>query len=430
MGAMTKAAWAGLIAVFLVGAAARVGWVAARHGGEPDVLSYPDEEAYRLAGRSLAAGTGLVDEFGYRATYMPAYPAFIAVFEFFRRSTLELRLCQAVLAALVGPLTFLLARQWYALLEERSDGMASTVVALLAGLAAALDPFLIFFSGLLLTEAMFTVFLVAAWWLAIRLIDPRRTASFVSAALAGACVLGCVMLRPSATILIAIVPAVVLACRRFRSNAIPAAALMVGVVVAGLSPWAARNAGILGEWRWTTTRGGISLYDGLQFAAGGASDLAHTKLDPAVKGMDELRWDRYWRERAIDNVRREPLHVLALGGRKCLRMWNIVPNEPEHRRGAAAVISAAWMTFVLVTAVVGWRGVRRAGRKWLVLLVPVAAFTLLHMVFVGSVRYRIPLMPFVFVLSAAGLAGCVFRVRPSPASAGRATAADGKEPEA
>jgi hypothetical protein len=45
---------------------------------------------------------------------------------------------------------------------------------------------------------------------------------------------------------------------------------------------------------------------------------------------------------------------------------------------------------------------RRSIGAWLLLLTPVAAFTALHMVYVGSVRYRVPVMPFIMVLSAAG----------------------------
>ena len=42
-----------------------------------------------------------------------------------------------------------------------------------------------------------------------------------------------------------------------------------------------------------------------------------------------------------------------------------------------------------------------------VLLLPVLLTTLLHMLFVGSVRYRVPVMPMVMVLSAAGVAALI-----------------------
>lgn len=202
--------------------------------------------------------------------------------------------------------------------------------------------------------------------------------------------------------------------------------ILVGVVIIGLTPWAARNASVIGEWRWLTTRGGISLYDGLQNRPAGAgelaggSDLAHTKAWPKVQGLSETQWDRFFRERAIECMRQDPWRIMRLAGAKFLRTWNIVPNEAAHRRGRAAMVSAAWMIFVLLTAAAGWWRVRRCVRCWLVLLLPVAGFTLLHMVFVGSVRYRVPLMPLVFVLSATGLHGLITGllqgrvVRPAP----------------
>lgn len=417
---MNRSAWAGLMFVFALGVVLRVGWVAVRHGPDPDALTYPDEYAYQLAGRSLAAGHGLIDEFGYRATYMPAYPAFIAAFELAGLSTLAFRVTQAVFAALIAPATFLLARLWMqtvwgAFAKTGANANASPnrcavlLVPTLAGLAAAVDPFLVFFSGLLLTEAIYAAALILTWWLVLRTVAAGGRFTVANAAAAGLGVLTCVMLRPAASILILMAPAVVVLWGRFSSRAVIAALVTVVVVILGLLPWAARNSRILGEWRWTTTRGGISLYDGLQTGAAGASDLAHTKLDAGARNLSELQWDRYWRDRAIQELRENPAVALKLAGRKFLRTWNIVPNEPEHRRGKAAWVSAAWMALVLISAGFGLWHVRQAARWWLFLLVPVLAFTLLHMVFVGSVRYRIPMMPLVFVLSAVGLARVVFR---------------------
>jgi len=444
---MSKSAWAGLILVFLVGATARVGWVVVRHGSQPAALAYPDEHAYLLAAESLAAGEGLVDEFGFRATYMPAYPAFIALFQVLGLPLMSMRLVQALVGALAGPATFLLAREWLERMQTaaadktRTQHDKSMVVACLAGLAAACDPFLIFFSGLLLTEALFAVALVVTWWLVLGLLNPVREVSPARSLASGSGVLACVMLRPSSTLLIPLVPGLVLVYRLLLgraatalpgpatdsavpsgsgarvSHAVLSAVIVMVVVVAGLFPWAVRNARVLGEWRWTTTRGGISLYDGLQPGAAGGSDLAHTKQNPRATGLGELAWDAHWRATAMHLAREDPARVVVLGGRKFLRMWNLVPNEPAHRQGTAPRVSAAWMVLVLGTAMLGWWSVRRNVSWWIALLAPVMAFTLLHMLFVGSVRYRIPLMPMVFVLSAVGLqvlTGRVWRRTESP----------------
>ena len=218
---------------------------------------------------------------------------------------------------------------------------------------------------------------------------------------AGALLWLAVMLRPSAVVLMA-----------------AAAAIVVLVVVAGLLPLAARNRAVIGQWRWLTTRGGISLYDGLQPGATGASDLAHTKTMPEVRGLSEVQWDRYFRDQAWTAARQDPVRVLVLAWRKFLRTWSPTPNVQEYRHGFAAAVSGAWMILVLGLAVIGLWARCRAVRAWLVLLLPVILVTLLHMVFVGSVRYRVPTMPLVMVLSAAGLDWLIARCRVMMSSCG------------
>ena len=57
-------------------------------------------------------------------------------------------------------------------------------------------------------------------------------------------------------------------------------------------------------------------------------------------------------------------------------------------------------TFTLFLLWAAWREA-----PWRLLLLPVVLTTLMHMMFVGSVRYRVPVMPMVMVLAAACLSG-------------------------
>jgi len=379
----------------VIAAALRVGWVCVRYvGGErAAVLEYPDEEAYVLSAESLAAGEGLIDEFGYRATYMPGYPAFLATFQSLPHPLLWSRIAQAILAALVAPAGLMLARCW-------CDDMRAAV---LTGLAVACDPFLVFFSGLLLTEALFAAVLVGAWVFVSRLCVAEGQVRRVGAVAAGVLLLVGVLLRPAAIVLVLCAPMVVLIARPLKREAVLAGALSVLVVVVGLLPWAIRNKCVIGEFRWLTTRGGISLYDGLQPRATGGSDLGHTKTIPELQGVDELQWDAYFRDRAWQALRDDPTRAVQLAGRKFLRTWSLIPNVKTYRHGASAVVSAIWMGVALLFAFVGFCTHSKTWRCKLTLLAPVVAVTLLHMVFVGSVRYRVPVMPMVLVLSVMGI---------------------------
>ncbi len=408
--------------IFLIAVIFRFGYVAGRFAGGQrwNNLAYPDEQAYTLLTQSLADGRGLVDEFGYRATYMPGYPLFLLIFYRLPGWLLWARLAQALIGAAVAPLTALLAWMWTRLVVDRGPEGFGRInkdwIAVLTGLAVALDPFGIFFTGLLLTETLFTFLLVTTWLLILPMSGLRIKVTSRQTLTAGLTLLGCILLRPSAFILAPLTAVVVAVCRRLDRGGLVAAVTIMVVVVIGLLPWAYRNHLTIGQWRWLTTRGGISLYDGLHPRATGASDLAHTKELPEVKNPSEIEWDAYFRQVAIDTVRQHPWAVLRLAVVKFARTWSPWPNVEQYRRGPLAWLSAVWMLAALATAAAGWWRYRHHVRCWVLLLLPVVTITLLHTVFVGSVRYRVPLMPLVYVLSASGLVALIHRC-----TAGRGT---------
>ncbi|NLX13372.1 MAG: hypothetical protein GXY44_06930 [Phycisphaerales bacterium] len=398
-----------LLVLFLIAAFFRVGYVTARYAGEHrwNALNYPDEQAYVLATQSLAEGHGLVDEFGYRATYMPGYPFFLLLFHSLPGWLFWARLAQALIGASAAPMTALLAWFWIRLAKDTKSEMPCRIgkdwVAVLAGLAVAADPFLIFFTGLLLTETLFTFMLVAAWLLILPMHNARIGVTLRQALIAGLMLLGCIFVRPSTLVMVPLIAFIIALFRRFDRDGVIAAAAILFVVIIGLTPWGYRNRVIIGEWRWLTTRGGVSLYDGLQPGASGASDLAHTKEFPELRGLGEIEWDSWFRQKALDTVRRDPGTVLRLAAVKFARTWSPWPNVEQYRRGPIAWLSAVWILASLASAAAGWWHYRHQVRGWVLLLLPVITITLLHTIFVGSVRYRVPLMPLVYVLSASGL---------------------------
>lgn len=416
----------------------RLAWVGVRYARNDAwaALPYPDEEAYVLGARSLAAGAGLIDEFGYRATYMPAYPAFLSLFVTREQGLLWARVVQALLAAAVAPAAYLLAREFVRWREDLNaskthEGTWLSFVPLIAGALAAADPFLVFFSGLLLTEALYAAALVGGWACVMRaarpprpgsapgLAGPAATGNIEAAFCSGLFLLLAIMLRPGGAILALAGAAGIVLMRRFSLRGQACAVFLVAVLALGLLPWAYRNARVIGEWRWLTTRGGISLYDGVGPKAGGDSDLAYTKLLPEVRNLSETEWDAWFRERSWSAIREDPARVARLGWAKLRRTWSLSPNVAEYRQGTSAKVSLAWMLAVLSSAVVGAWISRRACGAILLLLTPVILTSLMHMFLVGSVRYRVPVMPMVMVLSATGLAGVMgrwarARVEPDP----------------
>lgn len=397
-----------LLIVFLSGLLLRVGWVVVTpypppHGNQP-TFAFPDEQVYWQLGQSIHDSRGLVDEFSFRATYMPLYPALVALFVR-QDGVFQLRLLQAFIGSLAIFPVYWLGRR-----------LCSPRNALLACAFVAFDPFLVFgFTHLVLTETFFTTLLCLALVVGWPESSPPSGRSWKHSVGAGILFAGCIYLRPSVAGLALLWPLVAAALLRPSRKGFNTAAGTIAVILLLLAPWAMRNRYLLGEWCWLTTRSGISLYDGLGPRATGGSDLAYTKTMPSVAGLSETEWSRYFTQESLRIAREDPARVLSLAWSKFKRTWSLVPNEPGSRTPLKMTVSAGWMIVVLVTALVGI--VRRwHGRHIALLLLPVVYFTLMHMVYVGSIRYRVPVMPPIYILSGWAIAASHERRRSGEAA--------------
>jgi 4-amino-4-deoxy-L-arabinose transferase-like glycosyltransferase len=395
-------------AVFAIALAARAGWGVFRmmRSPEPAALEFPDEEQYWMMARSFAEGHGLRDELGFRATRMPLYPGFLALFVETPNGAAYARAVQWIIGALAASFTAGLA-----------TALAGRRIGIIAGLMVALDPFLIFFASLLLTETLFITALCGLWWLLARVIRGGHGQSFVATWSAiGALASLCVYARESSLGLIVAALIFTVLMRRFDRRVLAGTAIALGVVVVSLIPWAVRNHSLTGDWCWLTHRGGISLYDGVGPRATGKSDLGDIKQSPAVRDLGEAEWDRYFRREAIAAIKADPARVLRLASVKLLRMWNPFPNVETYRSAAVRAVSAAWTIPLFALAIGGvfaWSITtkRRGVYMTLFLLLPALYLSALHSLFIGSVRYRLPAMPMIAVLAATGLSFLLFSRR-------------------
>jgi hypothetical protein len=131
-------------------------------------------------------------------------------------------------------------------------------------------------------------------------------------------------------------------------------------------------------------------------------------------GLFEDRLDRRMQAASIAWVKQHPQDALRLAGVKFLRMWSPTPNAGEFGSLALRVLLAVSYIPVLVAALVGaWKF---AGRGWpyFLCLLPAVYFTLLHVVFVSSIRYRQPAMLVLIVLAAGAVAMFLWRSDPEP----------------
>lgn len=377
----------------------RAAWVLYRWQTHGAALAYPDEELHWQLANNLIHHGALVTDDGRFAARMPLYPLFLTLFAGLGSAgVLAARLAQAVLGAATAGLAYRVAR--------KACGPRG---AALAGLLVCCDPFGIFFANLLLTEVLFTLLAigltVCAWeWLA---------EGGTSRALGGVALLGpaLVLTRPSALGWVLLLWALLgyLAWRQRAARQRPFALLVCPVaLVVPLLPWGVRNKVVLDSFALLSTNGGVTLYDAQGPQADGSGDQSFLNELPELRGLDEVALDRTLTRLALAQMRANPGRALRLAGVKFLRTWSLTPNVAEYRSGTAAYAGAAYTAVVLFGGVLGLlRGATAprfgtSARAWPALIwLPVVYFTLVHGVYVGSVRYRVPLMPFV-ALAAAG----------------------------
>ena len=338
---------------------------------------------------------------------------------------------------------------------------ASDRAALWSGVVAAIYPGAIGMSIVILSESIFCPLMLATlllWHFAmtgsssiaapIAGHDPRLQSAgslnrwvLVSSLIAGAFSGLAVLARPSWLLFMPLAGLVVLLFRRDRLRQLSILVVMAIGCVAVMLPWWVRNAIITARFVPTTLQVGAGLYDGLHAGASGASDENMAFVDRFVQEQEradaeyasrfrqnaeaaqtetsartglrmrstfEYRLNARMQAAAVDWLKKNVSGAIRLSLVKFARTWSLWPNAGE--------IGSTWVRALLTLACLGVLGCAlaaswqlRRNAPWLIALcwLPAVYFTLLHMVFVGSIRYREPAM---LVLTA--LAGCAISQLP------------------
>jgi 4-amino-4-deoxy-L-arabinose transferase-like glycosyltransferase len=335
---------------------------------------------------------------------MPGFPLVLAGgMKLLGERPLPIRMLLALVGTAACGLVYLLGRE----LVDHTTG-------LVASLLAAISPSFVVFSVLFLSETLFAALLLASLIALARLAKaespapanetpPRRIGL---AALAGLLAGAATLVRPT-WLLVApgFAIAWLLAPGNRKQRLAPALALLAGLALA-MTPWTIRNDRVTGHFIPTTLWVGASLYDGISPQATGDSDMRFIEQDGLYvqRGVRDFEYqaDRHYRHLALKFARERPLHVLALAAIKLSRFFNPFPNAGQFGHWAIVWGVGLFEFLVLLLAIAGAWKLRATGWRWLLAGGPLLYFALVHAVFVGSVRYRLPVEYPLFVLSAVG----------------------------
>ncbi|MBM3308111.1 MAG: tetratricopeptide repeat protein [Candidatus Eisenbacteria bacterium] len=405
------------------------------------------DELYHVQWASaLAAGDWVGSAVFFRA---PLYPYSLALaLLLFRGSLLGARLLQATYGALVPVAAYLLAKR---LLGRRG--------AVVAGIVAALYPFLIYFTNELLIESLVVAlgaFLLLAvlradevpsWgrWLSAGAMLGLAALTRPPALLFAPCVMGWIWWRaasasrpddrqprrePAAprargglTVLDGRTP--------LRSAVLRSVVFLLGAGIV-IAPVTIRNFALERDLVLIASQGGVNFFIGNNRASDGASAVLPVLGDAweyedcvRVAEREEGRTlsssgvSAFWYRKGREFILGHPREAAALFARKVVLFWNRyeLPNNKDvyhFARMSRVYGGVAWLHFGVVAplAAVGAAVTLRRRHPTAVLL---ALFVAAHMtgvvLFFVCSRFRIPVVPALIVFAAAGALWLVDRVR-------------------
>lgn len=367
-----------------------------------------DAEGYWHLARCLARGESYQIYTPPRYVLrMPGFPFILAIsMRLFGESLLAARLVLATIGA-IGCLG----------VYQLGHRLFGYRTGLIAGGLAAVSPIFVGFSAIELTETAFAVSLVfglipLAGWGSLASPEPEPLsrpphglrAALLTGLVAGVWAgVGC-YLRPSWLLF---PPCLVLwlwLWKRDRASLV-LAVCTVAVMVGSLVPWGIRNQRVTGHFVLTTLWMGPSLYDGWNpNNTSGDSDMAFFDRENLLSRMSEYEMDREYRQRAWAFAFQQPGRVATLAGKKTIRYWNPFPNAEQFQTSPALrLVSLGWYLVVFVPALLGAWQMRRSFGILAITAGPILYFAALHLVFVSSVRYRLPGEYPLLILTAVGV---------------------------
>ena len=382
-----------------LGLALAVQYEVSKTPGRLCLISGDAEGYWELAGKVAAGEAYSIYDPPRRLLRMPGFPILLAIPRLiFGDTPIAARLLLVLVGTLACGLTYWLGYE-----------LAGHAVGLLAAAYTAVSPTMALFSVLFLSETAFAAAMLASLIAAAKLLQQREQSDVLNQRTVGLAVAVGILaglatyMRPTWLLVAPGLAFLFLVSNRaaLRSRLIVAGIICVSLALT-MAPWTIRNASITGHLIPTTLWVGPSLYDGLNPAATGDSNMQFFEDDRLLQTMTEYEMDQEYRRRAWKFAAEHPDRAIWLALVKQVRYWSPAPNTPQFNH--PLIHAVAWLSFapLMLLAIIGAWQMRGQLSVLVVTVGPIIYFAALHLLFVGSLRYRLPAEYPLCVLSAVG----------------------------
>jgi hypothetical protein len=333
-----------------------------------------------------------------RAWEMPftaiVYSMFYSIFDYEEGLIASVRIFQSILLIFQA----LLLRRISLLIFKSETGAFITLVTVL------FYPYFVFYQGMLLSETLFNTALVLSfyyiygWFRSGFNIDKYFFYSNLF-------LVATIYVKGTLTIL---PPLLLTAFFLFNTLKLKDSirVLLYSIVLYGIfmSPWWVRNYSVFNQFVGFTTSSGLVFYLGnnSENKTGGndiTKDIDLREVESILSIDDELARKEIFMEKGVRFIVENPDDFFRLSFLKFKRYYNIVPNAAQYSQGYYKLISIASYGVIFLLFLISIFVHIKHFKKLSAIYILFFYFTLLHVVTIASLRYRLPLELFMILLS-------------------------------
>jgi hypothetical protein len=115
---------------------------------------------------------------------------------------------------------------------------------------------------------------------------------------------------------------------------------------------------------------------------------------------DPIERNSAMKQAAFEFIKENPEKFVELAGLKFIRFWRLWPYAPEYETTKYIVMSLLSYGVVLLLSILFiMKYLKEYFWKVLPIILLIAYFTAVHMVLIGSIRYRLPIEPFLIIFA-------------------------------
>ncbi len=343
---------------------------------------FDDEFEYFRMAENFLAGRGLIAGEGIKGFRPPLYPLLLSALHFFKFNLPAIRIVQCIISSFTVCFVYLAAKAAF-----------SEKTGLWSGIAASVYPFFIFYNGFILTETLFIFLTVVTIYFFIVLSGSNASSvkAGVLLGLAGLC-------RPVMQMYLPVSIIHILAEKERFGIRLKKILLITVFFIAAISPWVIRNHAVFGRFIPGTTMGGRVFWEGNNpYSEGGPCRYFSEEIERA----EETERDKLYFKKTIEVIRKNPGRFMGLLKNKFKRFWNVVPNASEFTKSLYRIISVMSFGVMLPFFVLGFV-LSMKNRKAQFMHSLILFFTVFHVIFLSSIRYRVPIEPFYIMFAVYG----------------------------